>query len=130
VYIFNFIEKIAPDDIHYNAQKSSVILTMVKDQSQIMLKNQQPQEPFNNGMSPAKTSSEDNGVEQTTAMTTHEISTADDTEQPSFVDDVMHVCKVIMRNKFFFYFRSKLIFKYELKTVYIESKNFNKSLSE
>ncbi len=99
VYIFNFIEKIAPEDIHRNAQKGSDIITTIKDQSQVMLKEQQ-QEPFENGqMSSAENSREDNGVEQNTAMTTHEISTAeiiDHNEQSSIVDDI--VCKVIMRN--------------------------------
>jgi len=65
----------------------------------VMLKEQQ-QEPFENGqMSSAENSREDNGVEQNTAMTTHEISTAeiiDHNEQSSIVDDI--VCKVIMRN--------------------------------
>jgi hypothetical protein len=97
VYIFNFIEKIAPDNVHHNAQKSSVVLTMAKDQSQVMLKKQQ-QEPFENGdMSSAKNSREDNGVEQNTAITTPEISMAENID----VDDVMNVCKVIMRNFIF-----------------------------
>jgi hypothetical protein len=116
MYIFNFIEKIAPDDIHHNVQKGSVILTMAKDdQSQVMLKkqqHQQQQEPFENGhMSSAKISREDNGVEQNTAITTHEISTAekiDIDEQSSFVDDVMNICKVIMRN---FIFVLKFLFE-------------------
>ncbi len=99
VYIFNFIEKITPEDIHRNAQKGTDIITTIKDQSQVMLKEQQ-QEPFENGqMSSAENSREDNGVEQNTAMTTHEISTAeiiDHNEQSSIVDDI--VFKVIMRN--------------------------------
>lgn len=105
MYIFNFIEKIAPDDIHHNAQKGSITLTMVKDQLQDMLKKQHHQEPFENGhISSAEISRENNGVEQNNAITTHEISTAeklDVDEQSSFVDDVMNVCKVIMRNFIF-----------------------------
>ena len=113
VYVFNFIEKIVPDNIHHNAQKSSVILTMVKDQSQIMLKKQQQQqEPFDDGStSSAKNSNEDNSVEQNITMTTHEISKTekiDIDEQPSFVDDIINICKVIMQN---FLFRFIFIFK-------------------
>ncbi len=101
MYIFNFIENLAPDDAYYNIPNSSVKLTMAEEQSQVMFKEQQQQqEPFINGkMSPAKNSRKDNGVEQNTAMTTHEISTAeiiDHNEQSSIVDDI--VCKVIMRN--------------------------------
>lgn len=64
-----------------------------------MLKEQQ-QEPFDNGQmssSSAENNSEDNGVEQSTAMTTHEISSEDildRNEQSSNVDDI--VCKVII----------------------------------
>ena len=63
-----------------------------------MLKEQQ-QEPFDNGQmsSSAENSSEDNGVEQSTAMTTHEISSdeiLDRNERSSNVDDI--VCKVII----------------------------------
>ncbi len=81
-----------PDDIHHNAQKGSVIkITTIKDQTQAMLKEQQ-QEPFENGqISSTEYSREDNGVEQNTAMTTHEISTK---ENIDFNDDI--VCKVIM----------------------------------
>ncbi len=107
MYIFNFIEKFAPDDIHHNAQKASVILTMAKDQPQVMLKQQQ--EPFKNGpMSSAENSRKDNGVEQNTAMTTHEISTTeiiDVNEQSSLADDV--VCKVISFSFFKIYIRIK-----------------------
>ena len=99
-YLFNFIEKIASEDIHHNAQQGSVVITTIKDQSHVMLKEQQ-QEPFENGqMSSAENSREDNGVEHTTAMTTQEISTAekfDQNEQSSFVHDDV-VCKVIIRN--------------------------------
>lgn len=106
MYVFDFIEKIAPDNIHHNAQKSSVIFTMAKDQSQVLLKKQQQQEPFENGdMSSANNSSKDNGVEQNSIMTTHEISNTekiDIDEPPSFVDDVINNCKVIMRNFIFF----------------------------
>jgi hypothetical protein len=107
VYIFNFIEKIAPEDIHYNIQKGAVILTMAKEQSQVMLKkqHQQQQEPFENGhKSSVENNREDNGVEKNTDITTHEISTPeklDVDEQSSVVDDVMNVCKVIMRNFIF-----------------------------
>jgi hypothetical protein len=113
VYIFNFIENLAPDDAYYNIPNSSVKLTMAEEQSQVMFKEQQQQqEPFINGkMSPAKNSRKDIGVEQNTAMTTHEISTAekiDIDEQSSFVDDVMNICKVIMRN---FIFVLKFLFE-------------------
>lgn len=106
IYIFNFIEKIAPDNIHHNNQKSSIIFTMAKDQSQVMIKKQQQdQEPFDNGhMSSAKTSSEDTCVEQTTAIVTHELlktEKIDVDEPPSLVDDVINVCKVIIRNFIF-----------------------------
>jgi hypothetical protein len=90
--MLHFIEKTASDANHPNAQTSSVIASMAKEQSQAMLKKQQPesQEPFTNGMSSVRTSREDNGVEQnSTAMITDEIS--------SFTDDVTNVCKVIMR---------------------------------
>ncbi len=97
MYIFNFIEKIAPDNMHINALKSSVVLTTAKDQPQFMLQKQQ-QEPFENGdMSSAKNSREDNCVEQNTAITTPEASTAEKID----VDDVINVCKVIIRNFIF-----------------------------
>ena len=92
IYVLHFIEKSASDANHPNAQKSSVIASVANEQSQAMLKKQQPesQEPFTNGKSPARTSREDNGVEQNpTAMITDELS--------SVTDDVTNVCKVIMR---------------------------------
>jgi hypothetical protein len=91
--------------MHHNAHKSFVISSLAKEQSQVMLKKQQSQwhEPFENGMSSAQICIEDNGVEQNpTPINTQEISTAksiDDNEQPSIADDVMNVCKVIMRNR-------------------------------
>ncbi|CAF1539825.1 unnamed protein product [Rotaria magnacalcarata] len=99
--IYYIKKKIAPDNIHHNAQKSSVIFTMVKDQSQVLLKKQQQQqEPFENGdMSSANNSIEDNDVEQNTAMTTHEISNTekiDIDEPPSLVDDIINVCKDVL----------------------------------
>lgn len=98
VYIFNFIEKFASEDIHHNVHKGSVVTPSNKDQLQMMLKEQQ-QEPFDNGqMSSAENISEDNGVEQSTSMTvTHEISSADildHNQQSSIVDDID--CKVII----------------------------------
>ncbi len=102
MYIFNFIEKRTPHDIHHNAQKGAVvILPTAEDQSQVLLKKeQQQQEPFENGrMSSSENSREDNSVvKQKSAITTHEISATekfDVNEQSSFVDDVMNVCKVI-----------------------------------
>lgn len=105
IYIFNFIEKIAPDDIHQNGQKGSMILIMAKDQSQDMLKKQHHQEPFENGhINSAEISRDNNGVEQNNIITTHEISTTEKLDidvQSSVVDDVMNICKVIMRNFIF-----------------------------
>ena len=97
-----FIERILPDDKHPQAQASSAISYLVKEQSQVMLKNQQSQwqESFENCSSSAQMSNEETGVEQNpTAMTTDEIMTAkslDDIEQPLDADDAMNICKVII----------------------------------
>ena len=119
--MLHFIEKTASDDNHGNAQKSAAIAPMAKEQSQAMLKKQQPgsQEPFTNGSSPARTSRDDNGVEQNpTAMITDEISSAtplDDTDQSSVADDVTNVCKVIMSKPDRYF--PDLPFEYEQRSV-------------
>ncbi|CAF0995468.1 unnamed protein product [Adineta steineri] len=91
-------KNLAPDDAYYNIQNSSVKLNMAEEQSQVMLKKQQhqQQEPLINGkLSSAEISREDNGVEQVTAITTHEISTA---ENIDIDDDVMNVCKDVLNH--------------------------------
>ena len=74
---FDFIEKMTFAHMHQNALKSSIILTMGKEQPQDLLKKQHEEEPLKNG------------VEQhPPAMTTQETSTAEP------IDDVLNDCQV------------------------------------
>ena len=102
-----FVEKSTSDYIYDNIPNSSVTSPPAEEQSQVI--RQQQQEPLSDDqMSSAECSRKDNGVTPTIAMTTHEISTAEKThpnEQPSCDDDVMNICKVIIR-KFHFRIRS------------------------